>query len=184
MGKGKKYTISELEIIGFLNSLLFRNPKELTLESCKEAFKDKDHDINIATPASGNILFIASAYRKYDVVKWLLEDKNAEVNLANSEGNTALHVACCIKDNDQVIQLLLSHGASTNYKNQDGYTAIDIAKEYQCQSQDLIAQLEKAQSKNSGNELNETTSLQDSALAGCESSMSEVTMQMNELSVE
>ena len=65
-------------------------------------------------------LHSSSAYKRLDVVSWLLQS-GANVNVADGEGDIPLHYA----DSLEVARILLANGADPSIRNAEGKTALE-----------------------------------------------------------
>lgn len=87
---------------------------------------DHGADVNVETKSERRTpLHLASASRKLDVLKYLLE-KEGEVDKVDIYGSTALHLAAAIGFSNGVSALLESH-ADPDIFNRDGWTALHLA---------------------------------------------------------
>ncbi|MDE3055644.1 MAG: ankyrin repeat domain-containing protein [Verrucomicrobiota bacterium] len=81
------------QIQGIRSALSEFSPQSYSLEKIKEAVAAGKLDINKTDDAGRNLLLMAAFYRRFDVVKWLIEVKGANINQTDKFGYTVLLLA-------------------------------------------------------------------------------------------
>ena len=99
------------------------------------------YGVDVKDKSDGDsLLFYATHYEKYDLVKTLITEKNADVNIQNTYGQTPLCQAL-FKNNYELAKLLLENGAGIHIKNSHQVEVVQhFAKMSKHHMQELLKQ--------------------------------------------